>query len=142
MLRATAKSGRDGLANALIHSDGRIDGRLTSEDRHMSNDHGKGQGGSEGGNPGKGQAGADKVRLTIVVNGTPTEIEQNVNSPLRAVIERALAATGNDAGQPVENWELRDEQGVLLEPDRKIGSFGFAGAATLFLSLKAGVGGC
>ena len=108
----------------------------------MSDDHGKGQGGSDGGNPGKGQGGADKARLTIVVNGTPTEIEQNVNSPLRAVIERALAATGNDAGQAVENWELRDEQGVLLEPDRKIGSFGFAGAATLFLSLKAGVGGC
>ncbi|NUR33868.1 MAG: DUF2604 domain-containing protein [Gemmatimonadaceae bacterium] len=96
----------------------------------MSNEHGNAQGG------------ADKVKLTIVVNGTPTEIDQNANSPLRAVIERALAATGNDAGQPVANWELRDEQGVLLEPDRKIGSFGFAGSATLFLSLKAGVGGC
>ena len=96
----------------------------------MSNDHGSGQGG------------ADKMQLTIVVNGTPAAIDQNVNSPLRAVIERALAATGNEAGQSVENWELRDEQGVLLELDRKIGSFGFVGTATLFLSLKAGVGGC
>ncbi|ODT03001.1 MAG: hypothetical protein ABS52_11215 [Gemmatimonadetes bacterium SCN 70-22] len=93
----------------------------------MSNEHSKG--------------GAEKTRFTIVVNGTPTELEQNVNSPLRAVIERALGETGN-VGQPPENWELRDEQGVLLEPDRKIGSYGFAGAVTLFLSLKAGVGGC
>lgn len=84
---------------------------------------------------------ADKVRFTIVANGTPTEVEQNVNSPLKAVIERALSNTGN-VGQPPENWELRDEQGVLLDPERKIASYGFAGAITLYLSLKAGVGGC
>lgn len=93
----------------------------------MSNEHTRG--------------GAEKTRFTIVVNGTPAEIDQNVNSPLRAVIERALSETGN-VGQPPENWELRDEQGVLLEPDRKIGSYGFASTITLFLSLKAGVGGC
>jgi hypothetical protein len=84
--------------------------------------------------------GSDKANFTIVVNGTPAEIEQNVHSPLSAVIERALSETGN-VGQPPENWELRDEQGVLLEPGRKIESYGFAGAVTLFLSLKAGVGG-
>ncbi|MCU1283311.1 MAG: hypothetical protein JWM53_6857 [bacterium] len=89
----------------------------------------------------QGKGGAEKVHFTIVVNGTPAEIEQNVNSPLKALIERALKETANDAGQPPENWELRDEQGVLLEPDRKIGSYGFTGAITLFLSLKAGVGG-
>ena len=92
----------------------------------MSNDHGKGN---------------EKTHFTIVVNGTPSEIEQNVHSPLSAIIERALAETGN-VGQPAENWELRDEQGVLLEPGRKIESYGFVGAVTLFLSLKAGVGGC
>lgn len=89
--------------------------------------------------PNKGAA--EKARFTVVVNGTPAEIEQNVNSPLKSIIERALQATGNDAGQPAANWELRDEQGVLLDPDRKIASYGFAGAITLFLSLKAGVGG-
>jgi hypothetical protein len=96
-----------------------------SEDKGMSKEHEKG---------------AEKVTFTIVVNGTPTEVEQNVNSPLKAVIARALEATDN-VGQPPENWELRDDQGVLLERDRKIGSYGFTGAVTLFLSLKAGVGG-
>lgn len=96
------------------------------EDSIMSNENAKG--------------GASKVTFTIIVNGTPTEVEQNVNSPLKAIIEKALNATGN-VGQPAENWDLRDEQGVLLEPDRKISSYGFTGAVTLFLSLKAGVGG-
>ena len=87
------------------------------------------------------QSGAHKVHFTIVVNGTPVEVEQNANSSLKTVIEKALKETGN-IGQPPENWELRDEQGVLLDPDRKIASYGFAGRVTLFLSLKAGVGGC
>lgn len=89
----------------------------------------------------QGHAEAEKIEFTIVVNGTPCVVEQNVNSPLDAVIERALAETGN-VGQPQENWELRDEQGVLLEPTRKIKSYGFPAHVTLFLSLKAGVGGC
>ena len=87
------------------------------------------------------RANADKMTLTIIVNGTPTPVEQNINTPLSAVIEKALAATGN-VGQPPANWELRDEQGVLLEADRKIGSYSFPAGVTLFLSLKAGVGGC
>jgi hypothetical protein len=91
----------------------------------MANEHGKGP---------------EKVTFTIVVNGTPTEVEQNANSPLKAVIERALSNTQN-LGQPPENWELRGDDGALLDPDRKIGSYEFRGAVTLFLSLKAGVGG-
>ena len=100
----------------------------------MSNDHGD----SSNEN---GHDGAQKIKFTIVVNGTPCVVEQNVNSPLSAVIERALAETGN-VGQPAESWELRDEQGVLLDSTRKISSYGFAPELTLFLSLKAGVGGC
>jgi len=86
------------------------------------------------------QSGARKAQFIIVVNGTPVEIEQNENSPLKTLIDKALKETGN-VGQSPENWELRDEQGVLLEPDRKIASYGFADRVTLFLSLKAGVGG-
>jgi hypothetical protein len=98
----------------------------------MTKEHG--QGGGHGG-------GASKVQITVVVNGVPVDIEQNENSPLEAIIGRALEQTGN-VGQPVENWELRDEQGVLLDAERKIETYGFGPAVTLFLSLKAGVGGC
>ena len=82
----------------------------------------------------------NKDSLTIVVNGQPTEVEANENAPLRTVIPKALAQTHN-TGQALENWELKDELGNLLDLDRKIGEFAFSEDVKLFLSLKAGIGG-
>jgi hypothetical protein len=84
--------------------------------------------------------GEKKVTLTIVVTGTPTKVEANLNAALGSVIERALNATGN-IGQAVDGWELRDEHGVLLDAHRKLREYGFVDGTTLFLTLKAGVGG-
>lgn len=81
-----------------------------------------------------------KLMLTIVVNGQPTVVEANPNGPLHTVIPKALEQTGN-TGQPVENWELRDAAGNLLDGSRKIDTFHFAPGVHLFLNLKAGVGG-
>lgn len=82
----------------------------------------------------------NKLTMTIIVNGVPTTVERNENAPLISAIERALADTGN-VGQPVENWELRDERGNPLDVTRKIESFNFVDGVKLHLSLKAGVGG-
>ena len=82
----------------------------------------------------------NQIDLAVVVNGQPTTIAANSNAPLRSIIGRVLEETGN-AGQPAENWELRDANGTLLDISRKIESFDFASGATLFLNLKAGVGG-
>lgn len=82
----------------------------------------------------------NKDSLTISVTGTPTEVDINPNQPLRVVIPKALAQTHN-VGRPPEDWELRDEHGVLLDLDRKIETFGFAQSTVLFLSLRAGIGG-
>ncbi|MBB5801248.1 hypothetical protein F4560_001016 [Saccharothrix ecbatanensis] len=82
----------------------------------------------------------DKVELLVVVNGTPTTVEANANAPLHSIIGRALAQTDN-SGQPVENWELRDNAGGVLDLDAKIGSFRFDTGTRLFLNLRAGVGG-
>ncbi|MFI9811747.1 DUF2604 domain-containing protein [Saccharothrix variisporea] len=82
----------------------------------------------------------DNVELLVVVNGTPTTVEANLHAPLRSIIGRALAQTDN-SGQPVENWELRDNAGGVLDLDAKIGSFGFGVGTRLFLNLRAGVGG-
>jgi hypothetical protein len=90
--------------------------------------------------PDKPEKPDNKVTFTVVVNGVPTEVEQNVHSPLSAVIERALQAT-NNVGQPPENWELRTDGGALLDASQKIETFGFVDGVTLFLSLRAGVGG-
>lgn len=78
--------------------------------------------------------------LAVVVNGQPTVVQANRNAPLHTIIPKALEQTGN-AGQPKENWELRDEAGALLTLDQKIKDFGFPLDVRLFLNLKAGVGG-
>lgn len=83
---------------------------------------------------------SNQVELAIVVNGQPTVIQANKNAPLHTVIPHALEQTGS-AGQPPENWELRDSAGALLDLDKKIGDFHFPADVRLFLNLKAGVGG-
>lgn len=82
----------------------------------------------------------NKSTITVVVNGQPTEVEANVNAPLRTVVNKALEQTEN-TGQPPENWELRDADGRTLDLGNKIEDSGIVEGATLFLNLKAGVGG-
>jgi hypothetical protein len=83
---------------------------------------------------------SDEIELTIVVNGQPTQVKANVHQPLGSIIPHALAQTGN-AGQPPDQWELRDASGAVLPLDQRIGSFSFGPGTTLFLNLKAGIGG-
>ena len=82
----------------------------------------------------------NEIKLKIVVNGQPVEVVGNLEAPLRTVINKALESSGN-SGQPVENWELRDAVGQVLDAARKLADFHFAADVTLFLNLKAGVGG-
>lgn len=82
----------------------------------------------------------NKETITVVVNGTPTEVDANKNAPLHTIIPKALEQTGNQ-GQPPENWELKDLHGVLLDLNKKIEEFNFPPDVKLFLSLKAGIGG-
>jgi hypothetical protein len=56
------------------------------------------------------------------------------------LIEHALQQSGN-SGQPIGNWELRDAGGQILDPSRKIEDYNLQSGATLFLNLKAGIGG-
>jgi hypothetical protein len=81
-----------------------------------------------------------KVKITVVVNGTPAVIDATPEAPLRTLIPRVLDETHN-AGQPPENWELRDASGTLLDLSQKIEAFKFPTDVRLFLNLKAGVGG-
>ena len=80
------------------------------------------------------------LNIEVIVNGQSTSVSVNPNAPLHTVIPRALEATGN-SGQPPENWELRDENGQLLDTAAKIETFAFGAGVRLFLNLKAGVGG-
>lgn len=82
----------------------------------------------------------NKETLTVIVNGTSTEVEVNENAPLGTIIPKALHQTGNQ-GQPPESWELKDAAGNPLDLNAKIGDFHFPENVKLFLSLKAGIGG-
>ena len=80
------------------------------------------------------------IDLIIVVNGQPIPIDAHPQEPLHTVAQQALNNSGN-SGQPLQNWEMRDGAGNVLDLARKIGEFHFQDGTKLFLSLKAGVGG-
>ncbi|MDA8332587.1 MAG: DUF2604 domain-containing protein [Candidatus Dormibacteraeota bacterium] len=79
----------------------------------------------------------NRVEIEIVVNGQPTRVEASPEEDVRALIEPALRQTGN-VGQPPANWELRDEAGNEIPQGSKVRAYL---GQTLFLNLKAGVGG-
>jgi hypothetical protein len=77
--------------------------------------------------------------LTIIVNGTPTEVKINQNTPLKTAVEKALEQTGN-TGRPVEDWQIKlNDQ--ILDTGKKIKEFNFPEGFELFLGLTAGIGG-
>lgn len=88
----------------------------------------------------EGSKNPNSIHLTVVVNGAPTDVEANVNAPLRTIIPEALHETGN-TGQAPENWRILDQPGNQLDPDKKIGEYHFASGTKLFLSLREGIGG-
>lgn len=81
-----------------------------------------------------------EIEVKVVVNGRPVTVKVNIESPVEKLIHEALEKSGN-SGQPASNWELRDASGQILDPSRKIESYHLHNGATLFLSLKAGIGG-
>ncbi len=85
--------------------------------------------------------GPEDIALVVVINGQPFPVQANPHGPLLTVVAKALEESKN-TGQPPDNWEMRDEAGALLDLTKKVGDFHFAVGAKLFLSLKAGVGGC
>ena len=82
----------------------------------------------------------NQIDLKVVVNGQPVVVKANVEAPVNTLIEHALTQSGN-SGQPIGNWELRDASGQVLDPARKIEDYNLQSGATLFLNLKAGIGG-
>lgn len=82
----------------------------------------------------------NELNITIVVNGQPVGVTGNLHAPLRTIMLEALHKSGN-SGQPIDNWELRDAGGKILDPAQKLEDLHLQAGATLFLNLKAGIGG-
>ena len=81
-----------------------------------------------------------QIKFTIVVNGQPVPVKIDPYAEVGEAVVQALSNSGN-SGQPIENWELRDESGQPIDTGKKIADSGIKEGAKLFLSLKAGVGG-
>jgi len=82
-----------------------------------------------------------EINIVVVVNGHPVPFDHiSVKTVLRELVHEALKKSGN-SGQPIENWELRDAAGQILDLHRTLADYGIMSGANLFLSLKAGVGG-
>jgi hypothetical protein len=93
----------------------------------------------------KNPAGKDKTKdratVEVVVNGAATAVVAHGNPTLLDIVTRALEQTQN-AGQPVENWELRSPDGApLADLTVHLKKLGLPDDAQLFLNLRAGIGG-
>lgn len=82
-----------------------------------------------------------KISLIFIVNGTETKVPNvNVNQPLRVAVEKALQQTGN-TGRPIGDWQVIYNDNTL-DVSRKVEDYNLPDNAIIFLSLKAGQGGC
>ena len=80
------------------------------------------------------------IDFTFVVNGQSVPVVADTTWEFREAAAKALDESGN-SGQPIENWEIRDGSGQIIDMGTKIFQSGRKEGATLFLNLKAGVGG-
>ena len=90
---------------------------------------------------------APSVTLTIlfVVNGEDVRVEAESDVLLSAVRNKALELSRN-TGRPGADWEVRRDDGVLLDPEQTLAAqgieiIGTALRSPLFVTLRCGVGG-
>lgn len=82
----------------------------------------------------------NKIELTVVVAGTGTTVETNVNAPLSEVATKAINQT-HQAEKDLSRWEMTNAQGGVLQFATKVGDAGLKNGDTVHLNLRAGVTG-
>lgn len=81
-----------------------------------------------------------QLDLIVVVSGQPERIRVNVHQTFEHLIREALQRSGNQ-GQAPSEWELRTQDGILLDQGLRVGDATLADGTTLFLNPHAGAGG-
>lgn len=82
----------------------------------------------------------NKITLIFIVNGVDVQVDENTHEPLKVARDKALRES-NNTGRPLDEWEIHNDAGQALDPDKKIGDFGLVDGSRLFLNLKVGAGG-
>lgn len=80
------------------------------------------------------------VQLIFVINGEDVPVSAKLNQPLAEARNHALT-TSNNTGRPLDEWEIRDANGVILPSERKVEEFQFVDGTRLFCTLQIGAGG-
>jgi hypothetical protein len=80
------------------------------------------------------------INLIFIINGEDVLVPTSLLAPMRAVRIRALQMSHNTGRSPID-WEIRDERGRLLDPNRTVNSYGFVPHERFFLTLGVGIGG-
>lgn len=78
--------------------------------------------------------------LVVVVSGVPRAARINVNEPLEHAVREVLRESG-DQGRDPSDYELRTDDGRLLDVTAKASAAGLVDGQTLFLNPRAGAGG-
>ena len=79
--------------------------------------------------------------LIFIINGESFEVTCSRTELLKLAVEKALQESGNTGRREISEWEVRNEDGVLLEMGREIEKLDLKKGAQLFLSLKVAAGG-
>lgn len=78
------------------------------------------------------------IDVTVSVSGKPVAVTANVGWKIEQLMREALKQAGKPGEDP-DGWELRTEQGVVLNPDGRVRDI--PDGVTLFLDPKIGGGG-
>lgn len=81
-----------------------------------------------------------EAEILFIVNGEDVWVQIEKQATLAEARDKALVESRN-SGRPLEDWEIREESGVLLQPARVIEYLNFVPGVRLFLTLRVGVGG-
>jgi hypothetical protein len=80
------------------------------------------------------------IKLTVLVNGDPVKANVKGDDLLSQVLAEALTKSQNVA-QPAENWEVRTEQGALLDQAQTIRSLALVDGTVVVATIKTGAAG-
>lgn len=82
-----------------------------------------------------------RALLHFVVNGEVVSVDAPPQEPLHGARDRALVQSFN-TGRPVDDWEMREESGILISDlSRPVNAYGFGPDTRLYLTLVVGAGG-
>lgn len=90
-------------------------------------------------NPSGPKGNSPRFEVVFVIQSKDFSVSVNPNQAVRGAVQQALQESGNQGS--VEGWQLRTEDGRLLDLQQSFESQGITKAVKLFMSKGAGRGG-